>query len=78
MWHATAEGDCALLQSVAHGLKGALSNLAAPIAARIAGELEAMARSCNLDSATLRLTELEAEMERVMARLESLSLEAVQ
>jgi len=75
---AIAMQDCAALQQVSHALKGALSNLAAPIASRIAGDLETMARSGNIANARALLDELEQEMKLVVDQLEGLCLETAQ
>jgi two-component system, sensor histidine kinase and response regulator len=72
---AIANNDTADLQRVGHALKGALGNLAAPIASGIAGELESMGRSGNILLARTRLDELEEELKRVIETLEDLSLE---
>jgi two-component system sensor histidine kinase/response regulator len=64
---AIAGGDSIAMQEIAHALKGALGNLAAPTAARIAGELEVMGR----------IVELQREVTRVMEQLEELCMEPV-
>jgi two-component system sensor histidine kinase/response regulator len=69
--------DVETLQRVGHALKGALGNLAAPIASRIAGELEAMGRSDQIALAELKVIELEEEVARVFEALEALCLEVV-
>jgi two-component system sensor histidine kinase/response regulator len=69
--------DAAVLQRVAHALKGALGNLAAPIAARIATELESMGKGGDIAMADVRLTELENELPRVIEALEGMCFEAV-
>ncbi len=75
---AAAHGDGAEVQRVGHALKGALGNLAASIAAGIAGEIEALGRSGDLAAAASLVPILADEMERVTQQLESLCLEAVQ
>jgi signal transduction histidine kinase/DNA-binding response OmpR family regulator len=70
--------DCLALQQVAHALKGSLGNLAAPIACRIAGQLESNARACSITNAEAMLTELETEMILVENQLEALCFETVQ
>jgi hypothetical protein len=54
-----------------------LGNLAAPIAARVATELESMGRGGDIAMADARLTELENELPRVIEALEDMCLEAV-
>jgi len=75
---AIARKDASGLQKVGHSLKGALGNLAAPAASRIASDLESMANAGDLSLADARVTELEKELLVVTAALESLSAEAVQ
>ena len=70
--------DCSAFQQVAHALKGALGNLAAPIAFRIAGHLESNARAGNIAHSQAMLTQLEEEMILVVNQLEELCLETVQ
>jgi two-component system sensor histidine kinase/response regulator len=74
---AIISGDAAALQRIGHALKGALGNLAAPIAARVAAELESTARDGDIAMADVRLTELENELPRVIEALEGMCLEAV-
>jgi signal transduction histidine kinase/DNA-binding response OmpR family regulator len=74
---AIAKGDAPALQRVGHALRGALANLAAPTAARLAGELEAMGVAGVVDSGEATLAKLETELARVIASLEGLCLEAV-
>jgi len=74
---AMAINDAVELQRVGHALKGALGNLAAPIASGIAGELESMGRSGNISLAGARVDELEKELKRVIQTLEEMSLEVV-
>jgi two-component system sensor histidine kinase/response regulator len=74
---AVMKGDAAALQRVGHALKGALGNLAAPIASRIAGELESMGKSGDIALMGTRVTELEKELPRVIEALEGMCLEAV-
>lgn len=75
---AVANNDPATLQKVGHALKGALGNLAAPTASRIASELEAMGRTGDMESAGSRVAELDEELILVMAALAGLCLETVQ
>jgi two-component system sensor histidine kinase/response regulator len=75
---AVLQSDAAALQRVGHSLKGALGNLAAPIGARIAYELESMGKSGDLRLAKTRVDMLEGELLRVMETLEGLCLATVQ
>jgi len=72
---AAGSGDAATLQRVGHALKGALGNLAAPVSARMAGQLETMGRSGNVQGAAPAVTELEQELNRVVAILDGLCME---
>jgi two-component system, sensor histidine kinase and response regulator len=74
---AAMEGDAAALQRVGHALKGALGNLGATIASRIAGELETMGKSGDIALVGTRVTDLENELLRVIETLEGMCLEAV-
>jgi two-component system sensor histidine kinase/response regulator len=74
---AISKRDPATLQRVGHTLRGALANLSAPAASRIAGELESMAMAGDIASAGSKLTELEEELARVIGILETLCLETV-
>ena len=58
-------------------MRGALANLSAPAASRIAGELESMAMAGDITSAGSKLAELEEELARVIGILENLCLETV-
>jgi CheY-like chemotaxis protein len=75
---AIGTGDVATLQSVGHAMRGALANLAAPGAACIAGELEAMGKAGEISSAGATLSRLESELVRVFTALDGLCIEAVQ
>jgi CheY-like chemotaxis protein len=75
---AAAENDAATVQEVGHALKGALGNLAAPAASRIASGLESMGKTGDMALAGIRVTELESELAKVVQALEGLCLEAVQ
>ena len=77
MRNATAANDCGRLQEVAHALKGALSNLAAPIAAGISGELEALGRRFEMGNARALVETLNEEMTRVVEELEELCMETI-
>jgi len=69
--------DAAALQRVAHALQGALGNLAAPNASRLAGELLSMGKLGKAASAGTKVTDLEEELIRVIEALEGLCLETV-
>jgi two-component system sensor histidine kinase/response regulator len=73
--HAIADCDAGELQRLGHALKGALGNLAAPIASKIAGQLESMGRSGNLSLAGAAVDKLEEELKRVIETLEEMSAE---
>jgi len=67
-----AANDGRGLQRAAHALRGSVGNFAARPAARLALELEAMAREGELAGGAARLAELEREvgrLERDLARL---------
>jgi PAS domain S-box-containing protein len=74
---AAAANDSAALQQVGHALKGALGNLAAPRAAKLASELESTGRSGDLTGAAAKVAELEKELTAVIGALEGLCLESV-
>jgi two-component system sensor histidine kinase/response regulator len=75
---AVATHDSATLQRVGHTLKGALGNLAAPIASALAGELETMGSSGTLAVAEGRVNALDDEVRRVIEALQGMCLEGVQ
>ena len=75
---AIANSDAATLQEVGHALKGALGNLAAPAASRIASDLESMGKTGDMAPAGIRVTQLEEELTLVIQALEGLCLETVQ
>jgi len=66
------------LEQLAHAMKGALGNLAAITGAEIVGELERIGRAGHTADAAKRLTELEAELGRVVRQLEGMCMETVQ
>jgi two-component system sensor histidine kinase/response regulator len=74
---AVKNGDAAMLQRVGHGLKGALGNLSAPIASRLASELESMGKTGETAPAGRTVNHLNDEIGRVIQALESLCLETV-
>jgi two-component system, sensor histidine kinase and response regulator len=65
------------LQRVGHTLKGALGSLAAPIASRLAGELESIGMSGETSLGERKVNDLDDEAVRVILALESLCLETV-
>jgi PAS domain S-box-containing protein len=71
---AAARGDAAGLQHVAHSLKGALKNLAAGTASRLAEEIEAMGQRGETTGVEGRLAALEREVARVVTTLEAMCL----
>jgi two-component system, sensor histidine kinase and response regulator len=75
---AVANNDALSLQKVGHALKGALGNLAASKAAKIASELEAIGRAGEIEQGETKVAELERELTAVIEVLEGLCLETVQ
>jgi two-component system sensor histidine kinase/response regulator len=69
--------DAATMQRVGHALKGALGNLSAPIASRIASELELIGTSGETTLAESKVNNLDEEAGRVIQALESMCMEAV-
>jgi CheY-like chemotaxis protein len=69
---ALSRQDSPAVEKASHALKGALVNLAAGPASRIAQDLEAIARSGDLTHAGPALQQLEEELNRVMIQLEGL------
>jgi two-component system sensor histidine kinase/response regulator len=69
---ALSRQDSSALEKACHALKGALVNLAAGPASRIAQDLEANARSGDLSQAGTALQQLEEELNRVIIQLETL------
>jgi two-component system sensor histidine kinase/response regulator len=72
---AVAENDADTLQVAGHALKGALANLAAPTASKIASGLESMGKTGDMELAGAKVAELEEELKRVIEALEALCLE---
>jgi two-component system sensor histidine kinase BarA len=62
---ALARGDAAAAERVAHKLKGAVSNFAAPAAAAVAGQVEKYARAGDLSRVRKAVRGLERELERL-------------
>jgi two-component system sensor histidine kinase/response regulator len=71
---AVARGDATALQHVAHSLKGALRNLAAPTASRLADEIGQMSERGEMGDVECRLAALEVEVARVVTTLEAMCL----
>jgi two-component system sensor histidine kinase/response regulator len=69
---ALSHQDSGAVAKASHALKGALANLAAGPASRIAQQLEANARSGDLSRAGSALQQLEEELNRVMIHLKGL------
>jgi two-component system sensor histidine kinase/response regulator len=69
---ALSHQDVSAVERASHALKGALVNLAAGPASRMAQDLEANARSGDLSHAGPALQELEEELNRVVIQLEKL------
>ncbi|MCU1320851.1 MAG: multi-sensor hybrid histidine kinase [Acidobacteriaceae bacterium] len=74
---AVQKGDGPALQRVGHALKGALGNLAAPAASRIASELEEMGKNSDLALAETKMKSLDSEVVRVIETLDGMCLEAI-
>jgi CheY-like chemotaxis protein/HPt (histidine-containing phosphotransfer) domain-containing protein len=74
---AIERSDAVGVQRVGHALKGALGILAAPGAASLAGEMEAMGRMGNLALAGAKLMETEDEVHRALEALDALLLKSV-
>jgi PAS domain S-box-containing protein len=70
---AVARGDSHGVERAAHAIKGSVGNLAATAAAAMARRLEMMGRAGDLSEAAPALSELEAEIERVLVALETLA-----
>jgi HPt (histidine-containing phosphotransfer) domain-containing protein len=66
---AIGDRDAGRLQGVAHNLKGAVSNFAAPAATARARELEALGRSGDLTAAPRACAALDEELARLGAAL---------
>jgi two-component system, sensor histidine kinase and response regulator len=74
---ALSRQDSPAVEQASHALKGALVNLAAGPASRIARDLEVNARSGDLTHAGRALQQLEEELNRVMIQLEGLKSSVV-
>ncbi len=74
---AVARGDCEALRQTAHGLKGALANLAATHGAELAAQLEQAGQDNNLAQAPDLMRQLEEELPRVMSALQQVCAESV-
>jgi CheY-like chemotaxis protein len=71
-------GDAATLQRIGHTLKGALANLAAPVCSGLAGQLESMGRTGNMQLAAATVKELEQELDRAIEILDGICMETAQ
>ena len=74
---AVGSNDAPGMERVAHALKGALRNLAAPRASRLAQELEDMGKTGITSDADCKLAELDSELGRVLESLERICPEMV-
>ena len=74
---AVGQGDCATMRGIAHGLKGALGNLSAKAAARLAASLEEMGKQGDLTYAEPTVALLEIELAKVDQALQMLCPELV-
>jgi two-component system sensor histidine kinase/response regulator len=72
---ALAVNDAAAVRRIGHSLKGALANLAAADASGIAASVEAMGKSGDLSKLDVKLVEMQATMDNVVMRLQSIYLE---
>lgn len=68
--------DAHRVERVAHSLKGALANLSAPEAHKLAAEVERLARTGELEQADSVREPLEEEINRVFQALHNLSKES--
>jgi len=64
-----AAGDATMIARAAHGIKGSAGNIGAKIVYRLATELDARARTGNLDGADERIDAIHAEYERVASEV---------
>jgi HPt (histidine-containing phosphotransfer) domain-containing protein len=69
---ALARRDAAALAAAAHWLKGAVGNFPAPAAMEAAARVERLGRVGDLEGAAVACTTLDAELDRLAARLASL------
>jgi PAS domain S-box-containing protein len=76
-WKAVSSNDAPGLERVAHALKGALGNLAAPRGSKLAQELEGMGKTGIAADTGSKLTELNEELGRVLESLERMCPEMV-
>lgn len=74
---AVACGDGDALRRAAHGLKGALANLAATRGAALAAQLEHLGSASDLSAASDLIPQLEKEMPRVVRALQQLCQESL-
>ncbi len=64
-----AAGDAQVVARAAHGIKGSAGNIGANVVYRLATELDARARTGNLDGARERIEAIHAAYERVAAEV---------
>ena len=64
-----AAGDAQVVARAAHGIKGSAGNIGANVVYRLATELDARARTGNLDGARERIDAIHAEYERVASEV---------
>jgi two-component system sensor histidine kinase/response regulator len=70
-------GDAPGVKRLAHGLKGALANLSARRAASLAGKIEALGTAGDLSGTAALISDLGAELARVLDHLQALCGERV-
>ena len=70
---AAEAGDAGALERTAHALKGSVSNLGAETARLVAGEIEEMVRSSNLDGINQALADLAEALSALNADLQRLT-----
>lgn len=71
-------GDSSTLEREAHTLKGRLAFFGVPAVREKAHDLEMMGRRRDLSGASLKLAEIESEMEGILVEFESLAREQKQ
>jgi two-component system, sensor histidine kinase and response regulator len=75
---AITRNDGPALQSVGHALRGALANLAAPVASAMAADIEGLGQCGRTAQAGEKLAALEAELAHAVELLEGMCVETVQ
>ena len=73
-----ARCDCRAIMEAAHALKGALAQIGAESAFKIAGDMETSGRAGNLTESKRMLNHLEIEMDRLRVALDAIPLHKVQ